>query len=74
MVEKTRSAYMILNGYIKRWQQKAIMVEVDGCLEHSALIFEALKEVKNEYRSILGTLDYYNRFFSIFCGHKKLVG
>ena len=40
---------MTLNGYIKRWQQKAFMVEVAGCIEHSTLIFEALKEAKEEY-------------------------
>ena len=47
LVEKRLSAYMILNGYIKRWQQKAFMVEVAGCIEHSTLIFEALKPKKN---------------------------
>ena len=37
LVEKRMSAYMTLNGYIKRWQQKAFMVEVAGCIEHSTL-------------------------------------
>jgi len=60
------SAYMTLNGYIKRWQQKAFMVEVDGCIEHSTLIFEALKEAKEEYRSIcLAMLDFANAYGSI---------
>ena len=46
LIEKRMSAYMTLNGYIKRWQQKAFIVEVAGCIEHSTLIFEALKEAK----------------------------
>jgi hypothetical protein len=59
LVEKRMSAYMTLNGYIKRWQQKAFMVEVAGCIEHSTLIFEALKEAKEEYRSIcLAMLEF----------------
>ena len=54
---------MTLNGYIKRWQQKAFMVEVSGCIEHSTLIFEALKEAKEEYRSIcLAMLDFANAY------------
>ena len=44
---------MINNGYIKRWQQKAFMVEVAGCIEHSTLIFEALKEAKDKCFDIL---------------------
>ena len=57
---------MTLNGYIKRWQQKAFMVEVAGCIEHSTLIFEALKEAKEEYRSIcLAMLDFANAYGSI---------
>ena len=60
------SAYMTLNGYIKRWQQKAFMVEVAGCIEHSTLIFEALKEANEEYRSIcLAMLDFANAYGSI---------
>ena len=49
LVEKRMSTYMTLNRYIKRWQQKAFMVEVAGCIKHSTLIFEALKEAKEEY-------------------------
>ena len=60
------SAYMTLNGYIKRWQQKVFMVEVAGCIEHSTLIFEALKEAKEEYRSIcIDMLDFANAYGSI---------
>ena len=40
------SSYMTLNQYIKQWQQKAFMIEVSGCIEHSTLIFEVLKEAK----------------------------
>ena len=66
LVEKRLSTYMTLNGYIKRWQQKAFMVEVAGCIEHSTLIFEALKEAKEEYRSIcLAMLDFANAYGSI---------
>ena len=63
LVEKRMSSYMTLNGYIKKWQQKAFMVEVAGCIEHSTLIFEALKEAKEEYRSIcLAMLDFANAY------------
>ena len=42
------------------------MVEVAGCIEHSTLIFEALKEAKEEYRSIcLALLDFANAYGSI---------
>ena len=52
------SSYMTLNGYIKRWQQKAFMIEVAGCIEQH-FDFEALKEAKEEYRSIcLAMLDF----------------
>ena len=67
LVEKRMSAYMTLNGYIKRWQQKAFMVEVAGCIEHSTLIFEALKEAKEEYRSIcLAMLDKFCKCLWIY--------
>ena len=37
-----------------------------GCIEHSTLIFEALKEAKEEYRSIyLAMLDFANAYGSI---------
>ena len=66
LVEKRMSAYSTLNGYIKTWEQKAFMVEVTGCIEHSTLIFEALKEAKEEYRSIcLAMLDFANAYGSI---------
>ena len=42
------------------------MVEVAGCIEHSTLIFEALKEAKEEYQSIcLAMLDFANAYGSI---------
>ena len=57
---------MILNGYIKRWQQKAFMIAVAGCIKHSTLIFEVLKEAKEEYRSIcFAMLDFTNAYGSI---------
>ena len=63
LVEKRMSSYMTLNRYRKKWQQKAFMVEVAGCIEHSTLIFEALKEAKEEYRSIcLAMLDFANAY------------
>ena len=47
----------------KKWQQKAFIVEVAGCIEHSTLIFEALREAKEEYRSIcLAMLDFANAY------------
>ena len=42
------------------------MVEVASSIEHSTLIFEALKEAKEEYRSIcLAMLDFANAYGSI---------
>ena len=61
LVEKRLSDYMIPNGYIKRWQKNAFMVDIASCIEHSTLIFEALQEAKKEYWSIsLAILDFAN--------------
>jgi Reverse transcriptase (RNA-dependent DNA polymerase) len=66
LLEKRLSSYMTSNGYIKRHQQKAFMNGVAGCVEHSSLIFEALKDAKQEYRSIcLIMLDFANAYGSV---------
>ncbi|CAM9984724.1 unnamed protein product, partial [Heterosigma akashiwo] len=46
------SVYMLANGYIDLSQQKAFLPGVAGCLEHAAKMLAAMKDAKENMRSM----------------------
>ena len=46
------SSYLLNNEYIQRKVQKAFLDGVAGCIEHTTLTYEALKNAKTHKRAI----------------------
>ena len=54
---------MTLNKY--SWQQKSFTIKFSSCIKQSTLIFETLKEAKEEYqKNCLAMLDFANAYGS----------
>ena len=47
------TAFFIKNQYIPREVQKGFLPEMAGCIEHSFMLYEALREAKEEQRQIV---------------------
>ena len=57
---------MVRNDYIPRIVQKGFLSGVSGCVEHSFMLFEALKEAKDEQRQIVvAWIDLANAYGSV---------
>ena len=58
--------FLVNNAYIPRKIQKGFLSGIAGCVEHSFMLFEALKEAKEETRQIVVTwIDLANAYGSV---------
>lgn len=58
--------FLVSNAYIPRKIQKGFLSGIAGCVEHSFMLFEALKEAKEETRQIVVTwIDLANAYGSV---------
>ena len=58
--------FLVKNTYIPRQVQKGFLSGVAGCVEHSFMLFEALKEAKEEQRQIVVSwIDLANAYGSV---------
>lgn len=66
LVSKAISQHMIRNNYFDRRVQKGFLPGIAGCLEHSSLLSEALRDARAHQRSIcISWLDLRNAFGSV---------
>jgi len=60
------SSYLLNNNYIQRKVQKTFLDGVAGCIEHTTLTYEALKNAKSHKRSIcVSWVDLNNAYGSV---------
>lgn len=58
--------FLVRNSYIPRKIQKGFLSGIAGCVEHSFMLFEAMKEAKEEQRQIVASwLDLANAYGSV---------
>lgn len=58
--------YMIKNGYIKLKKQKGFLADTAGCVEHSFVLWEALRDAKtNQKCFVTAWLDLANAYGSV---------
>jgi hypothetical protein len=58
--------FMVKNSYIPRKIQKGFLSGIAGCVEHSFMLFEAMKEAKEEQRQIVVSwIDLANAYGSV---------
>lgn len=58
--------YMVNNKYLKLQKQKGFLAHMAGCLEHSFVLWEALRNAKEHKRSIVTTwIDLANAYGSV---------
>ena len=58
--------FLVKNSYIPRKIQKGFLSGIAGCLEHTFMLYEALKEAKDEQRQILvAWIDLANAYGSV---------
>lgn len=58
--------FLVKNSFIPRQVQKGFLSGVPGCIEHTFMLFEALKEAKREKRQIvIAWIDLANAFGSV---------
>lgn len=58
--------FMVRNSYIERVAQKGFLAGVPGCVEHTFVLYEALKEAKEHTRQIVVSwLDLANAYGSV---------
>jgi hypothetical protein len=59
-------AFMTKNRYIQRAIQKGFLSGISGCVEHSFMLYEALREAKEHERQIVVTwIDLANAYGSV---------
>jgi hypothetical protein len=58
--------FLVHNQYIPRKIQKGFLAGIAGCVEHSFMLFEAMKEAKEEQRQIVVSwIDLMNAYGSV---------
>ena len=58
--------FLVRNSYIPRKMQKGFLSGIAGCIEHSFMLYEALKEAKDEQRQIvIAWIDLANAYGSV---------
>ena len=53
IVSKRLERYLVSNKYLERQTQKGFLEGVSGCVEHAFTLWEALREAKEEQRSLV---------------------
>ena len=58
--------FLVKNSYIPRKVQKGFLSGIAGCVEHTFMLFEAMKEAKSEQRQIvISWIDLANAYGSV---------
>jgi hypothetical protein len=66
VISERMQRFFIKNMYIPRKVQKGFLAGIAGCVEHSFMLFEAMKEAKEEQRQIVVSwIDLANAYGSV---------
>ena len=66
ILSQSLTSFLIANGYLKDRTQKGFLPNVAGCIEHSATLAEALRNAKDNLRTIVvNWIDLANAFGSV---------
>lgn len=65
-VARQLETFVVVNGFIDRSKQKGFLSKVAGCIEHTFMLQEALRDSKSHYRQlVISWLDLWNAYGSV---------